>query len=60
MISMIGREWGAKLTRACFGVMLKFSDDVEDFGKLMEAVDFISKDIGAAETGDMKIKNIVN
>ena len=59
MIARIGGDWGVRLTRACFGVILKFSDDLEDFLKLAEAVDFTSKDIGDAEAGDQKLKSIV-
>ena len=60
MLAMIGREWGVKLTRACFAVMLKFGDDINEFIKFIESVDFTSNDIGDAETGDMKVKSIVN
>lgn len=46
MIARIGGDWGLKLTRACFAVMLKFSDNIEEFMKLTESVDFTANDIG--------------
>ena len=40
------------LSRAAFAVILKFSGSLENFGKLMEDIDFTSRDIGDAEEGD--------
>lgn len=60
MIARIGGDWGLKLTRACFAVTLKFSDNIEEFMKLTESVDFTANDIGEQEQGDQKIKSIVN
>jgi len=45
IFAMLGGEQGAKLTRAAFSVILKFSDKIEVFTKLIELVDKLSNDL---------------
>ena len=58
LIARLGGTWGMPLTRAAFAAMLKFSSDLTLFTKLMEDVEFTSKDIGDAEQGNEKAKSI--
>ena len=44
----IGGEQGARLTRAAFALMIKFSDNFDAFLKLLEEVTTLSKDFDAA------------
>ena len=39
MLSKIGEEYGFELTRACFSVMLKFSDELDTFTSFIEVID---------------------
>ena len=54
----LGGEWGSKLTRAAFGVMIKFSDNFDSFLRLNQLIGKTSKDIGDGEQGAQKIKSI--
>lgn len=47
-----------RLTRATFSVLLKFTDSLEVFIKLVEDVTFTSNDIGDEEQGDQKVGSI--
>lgn len=59
-IARMGGGDGMTLSRAAFATMLKFCDKLDVFLKLVEDVDFTSKDIGDEEVGQMKIKSIVS
>lgn len=52
---MLGGEQGARLTRAAFSVILKFSDKIEVFTKLIESVAKLSQDIGTNQEGSTKV-----
>ena len=49
IFARLGGAWGLKLTRAAFSVLLKFSDNVDPFMKLLEIVDKTATEIGQAE-----------
>ena len=49
LFARLGGAWGMPLTRAAFAVILKHSDSVQGFAKLMEDVDRTATDIGDAE-----------
>ena len=49
LFARLGGNWGMPLTRAAMSVMLKFSDSVQAFAKLMEDVDRAATEIGDAE-----------
>ena len=54
----LGGDIGMRLTRATFSVLLKFTDSLEVFIKLVEDVTFTSEDIGDEEQGDQKVGSI--
>lgn len=47
--SRLGGAVGMRLTRAAFGAMLKFCDQIDQFLKLVEDVNFTSLDISKDE-----------
>ena len=47
MFAMLGAEQGAKLTRTAFSVILKFSDNVQDFLGLVDAIGKTLDEFGA-------------
>ena len=49
VFARLGGEWGVKLTRAAFSVILKFADNVDAFMKLVEVVDKNAIEIGQGE-----------
>ena len=49
LFARLGGAWGLPLTRAALAVMLKHSDSVQSFAKLMEDVDRAAGEIGDAE-----------
>ena len=49
LFARLGGTWGMPLARAAFAVILKHSDSVTGFAKLMEDVERTGADIGDAE-----------
>ena len=54
----IGGEDGARLSRAAFAVILKFSNNLDAFLRLLEDVSKQGKEIGDSESVDQKVKSI--
>ena len=49
LFARLGGTWGMPLARAAYAVILKHSDSVQGFAKLMEDVERTGADIGDAE-----------
>ena len=58
VFAMLGGEQGVKLTRAAFSVMLKFSDSVESFVKLVGVIEKTTNEIDDALNSEQTVKSI--
>ena len=58
IFARLGGEWGPKLSRAAFGILLKFSDNLEQFMKLAEEINAVETELGQEVQGAQKINDI--
>ena len=58
MFARVGGEQGARISRAAFSVILKFTDKVEMFKRLHEEIDTESE--GVTSSGTQKLKDIIS